>query len=139
MDKNDVLVGSKGTVWLDNEELAEVKTFEAKVDVQYEEIKVMGEMGTRQVYTGYTGSGTIVLHKVDSKFIKLLAEGLEKGVLPEFKVVSKLSDMSDKKAERVEFIDVTFDSLDLAKMEAGSPTETEAPFKFAKYRILKTI
>ena len=55
MDKNKILRGSFGAVWLDGEELGSVKSFEAKVTLEYEDVDIMGELGKSKRYMGFTG------------------------------------------------------------------------------------
>ena len=45
MDKNKILRDSFDAVWLDGEELGSVKSFEAKVTLEYEDVDIMGELG----------------------------------------------------------------------------------------------
>ena len=61
-DHNKVFRGSFGKVWLDDEKLANVKSFEAKVSLDYEEMDVNGDLGKKQRYMGYSVSGTMVMH-----------------------------------------------------------------------------
>ncbi len=64
---NKIIRGNFGKSWLDGELLSEVKSFEAKLTLVYEEVNIQGEGGTYQRLVGYSIAGTVVMHKVDSK------------------------------------------------------------------------
>ena len=52
--RNQIIRGSFGRVWLNGKKLANVKTFECKATLNYEEIDVNGELCKQNVYTGYS-------------------------------------------------------------------------------------
>ena len=139
IDQNKILRGNFGALWINNEEVAEVKTFEAKVTLEYAELDIMGKMGKYQRNTGFTGEGTMVLHKINSRIIKLVGEELQDGKLPEIKIVAKLADPTADGEERVVFTNVTVDELMLMKFENKELREEEVPFKFAEYEIIDSI
>lgn len=136
---NKIIRGSYGRIWMNGELLAEAKSFEGKVSLTYEEAVFGGDLGTHQRYMGYAGEGTMVLHKVDSKIAKTIADGIRSGVLPDIKFVGKLEDPSTAGAERVEFLEVTIDELMLMKFENKTMLEQEVPFKFADYNFIDMI
>lgn len=142
MDKvntNNIIRGTYGRVWMNGELLAEAKSFEAKATMTYEEVNLAGDLGTHQRYMGYSGEGTMVLHKVDSKIAREIADGIRTGVLPDIKFVGKLEDPTALGAERVEFIEVTMDELMLLKFENKALLEQEVPFKFADFNYIDMI
>lgn len=136
---NKAINGTFGRVWVNDEERANIKSFEAKVTLTYEEIPIAEDLGTHQKYMGHSGEGTATFTKFDSYFIKLYAEGIKTGVLPEVSIVAKLADPAAYGAERVKFTEVTFDELTLSKFESKAITEEEIPFKFADYELLEKI
>lgn len=83
MDKvntNNIIRGTYGRVWMNGELLAEAKSFEGKATMNFEEVNLAGDLGTHQRYMGYAGEGTMVLHKVDSKIAKTIAECIRTGI-----------------------------------------------------------
>nr|DAL36177.1 MAG TPA_asm: tail tube protein [Caudoviricetes sp.] len=138
-DHNKVFRGSFGKVWLDDEKLANVKSFEAKVSLDYEEMDVNGDLGKKQRYMGYSVSGTMVMHKYDSTILKKYKEGIVTGELPELKIVSALDDPSAYGAERVALYDVTLDELALSKFENKGLVEEEVPFKAGSFELLDLV
>ena len=139
MKANQVINGSYGALWVDNEKLSNVKSFEAKLELNWEELNVAEDLGTHQKFMGYSGSGTMTLHKVDSFMLNKLKDGISKGVIPELMIVAKLDDPSALGAERIQFNEVTIDELTLMKFELKTPGEEEVPFKFASFTPLDTI
>lgn len=138
-NSGEIINGTFGKVWVDNERVANVKSFEAKIAINYEEVNVSTELASQSKMTGYSITGTITLHKVDSNFINKYAEGLRTGVLPASKVVSALDDPAAKGTERVELTDVYFDEVQLSKFENKTITEESVPFRAGGYRVLQSI
>lgn len=135
----EVINGTFGKVWVNNELVANTKSFEAKISIDYEDINVSNNLATQSKMTGYSITGTMTLHKVDSQFIKLYANGLKTGDLPSAKVIAALDDPASKGTERVELTDVYFDEIQLSKFENKTITEEEVPFRAGGHRILQTI
>ena len=139
MDTNKILRGSFGAVWLNNEELGTVKSFEAKITMEYEDVDIAGKLGKHRRYMGFTGEGTMTLHKIDSAIAKMLHEGIKRGNLPDIKLVGKLEDPTGYGAERVEFTEVTISEVMALKFANKELREEEVPFAFASYRFIDMI
>lgn len=139
MNQNKVINGTFGRLWMNGELYSNVKSFEAKATFNYEEVNMADDLATYQKYMGYAGSGTTVLHKIDSHVAKLIADGIESGVMPEISLVGRLADPASYGAERVEFTGVTFDEITLLKFANKEIQEEEVPFKFAKFKYLDMI
>lgn len=139
MKANKVISGNFGKIWINGELYANVKSFEAKNSLKYEPVDIAGEMGTSQKYMGFEGAGTMVLHKIDSNVAKLLAKGVKTGVMPDIEMVGALNDPAAHGAERVKFIDVTFDEFTLLKFANKELQEEEVPFKYADFDYIDMI
>ncbi len=136
---NQVISGSYGKVWVNGELLGQCKSFEAKLSINYESVQVAEELGEYQKMIGYTGAGTMILHKVDSTIFKMLKDGISTGILPDIKIVGRLADPASLGVERVELLDVTIDEVMLLKYKLKEIQEEEVPFKFAKFNPLEVI
>lgn len=136
---NRVFRGSFGKVWLDDERLANIKSFEAKATLNYEDMDVNGELGTRKRYMGYAITGTMTLHKYDSTILEKYREGIASGDLPEIGIVTALDDPTAYGAERISLSDVTFDEVTLMKFENKGLVEEEVPFSAAAFELLDTV
>ncbi|MBP2027400.1 hypothetical protein J2Z35_001194 [Acetoanaerobium pronyense] len=139
MNANEVINGKWGRIWVNGELWAECKSFEGKVVGEWEDISFCEEMGNKRKLIGFSGEGTMVLHKMYTRGGNLLAEGFKTGIMPDIKIVSKLADPAAKGHERVEILQVTFDEFTLMKFEDKSVTEEELPFKFGDYNYLDKI
>ena len=138
-DHNKVIRGSFGKAWLDDEKLANIKSFEAKVSLDYEGMDVNGDLVQKHRYMGCSISGTMVLYKYDSTVLKKYKNGIVTGELPTVKIVAALDDPTAYGSERVALYDVTFDEVTLSKFENKGLTEEEVPFKAGSFEFLDLI
>ena len=136
---NKVIRGTFGKVWVDGERLSNVKTFEAKATIDYEDMDVNGDFGQKKRYMGYSIAGTMTLHKYDSFILSKYHAGVMNGELPEITVVSALDDPTGYGAERVALHDVKFDEITLSKFENRTVTEEEVPFTAGSFEFLDLI
>ena len=136
---NKVFRGTFGKVWVDGERMSNVKSFEAKATLDYEDMNVNGDFGTKKRYMGYSISGTMTLHKFDSFILRKYQAGLMTGELPEMTIVVALDDPTAYGAERVQLRDVMLDEITLSKFENKTLTEEEVPFTAGSYEFLDLI
>lgn len=139
MKANRVINGTFGRLWWDEDLLANTKSFEAKATLNWETVNISEDLADHQKYMGWSGAGTITLHKIDSLSAVKLAEAIQNGDMPDFKLVSRLADPASYGHERVELTGVTFDELTLIKWANKEIGEEELPFKFSGYRFLDKI
>ena len=140
IDERKIMNGTHGTVFLDGEEVAELKAFQAKLEFQKEEeVKVAGKMATGTKYMGYSGKGSLQLHKVNSRMIKAIGQQIKEGKETRFTVIGKLADPDADGVERIALNNVSFDDLTLFDFEVGALGQTECPFTFTDYDFLDLI
>lgn len=139
INQNRILTGSSGNVWLNGQRLAEVKSIEAKITGNFEEVGFVGDYATYNAYTGWTGEGSITLQKIDSKVLALVGDAYKTGVMPEVKIITQLEDRNTGKSERAAIAGVVITEFMLAKFENKTLIDEELPFKFSDYEILETI
>ena len=138
-DHNRVIRGTHGKVWVNNQIMADVKSFEAKAAIDYEDMDVNGDYGRKKRYMGYSISGTMTLHKFDSYIVNLYKSGVMTGELPEIKIVAALADPTAYGTERVALYYVHLDEITLNKFENRTVIEEEVPFTAGSYEFLDTI
>lgn len=138
-NSNKIINGTFGAVWMNTEKLSNVKSFEAKVSLSYEDVDLAEDLATHKKYMGWSGSGTVVLHKVDSKMAEQLADGIKNGDLEPVTIVAKLDDPAAYGAERIQLNGVYFDELTLLKFAMKEKQEEECPFTFDDYEFLDMI
>lgn len=136
---NRVLTGSSGNVWVNGKLLSQLKSIELKVTGNFEDLNFCGDNSTYSRYTGFSGEGTMTLQKIDSTVLELIGDAYISGVMPDIKIITKLTDKATGKSERVAVSDVTITEFMLAKFEAKALIEEELPLKFSNYDVLETI
>ena len=139
IDERKIINGTHGTVFLDGEEVAEVKAFQAKVELQKEEVKIAGKMSTGTKYMGYSCKGSLSLHKANSRMVKAMSKSLKEGKEPRFTLIGKLADPDADGVERIALNGVSFDDLTLFDFEVGSLGQSEHPFTFDDWNELDLI
>lgn len=139
VNANRILSGSNGNVWLNGKLLAEVKSIEAKITGSFEEVSFVGDYATYNVYTGWTGEGTLVLQKIDSAVLAMMKDAFKTGIMPATKIITQLKDNDTGKSERASISDIVITEAMLAKFENKALCEEEIPFKFSDYDVLETI
>lgn len=139
MAENKTLTGNSGNVWFNGKLVSTIKSIELKITGNFEEQNFCGDNGTYNVYTGWSGEGSMTWSKVDSTVIVLLADAYKTGVMPEIKIISKLTDKATGKSERSAVSDVVITEFFLAKFEAKALLEEEIPLKFSQYEVLETL
>lgn len=137
--KNKIIRGSFGKLWVNNIQIASVKSFEIKATMNYEEVDINGNLCKQYRYTGYSLSGTMVLHKVDSYNTNLVMDGMNTGTMPSIKFVASLDDPDSNGSDRIEVYDVSFDETMLLQFENGAIGEESVPFKAGGFKMLDII
>ncbi|MFR9055793.1 MAG: phage tail tube protein [Acidaminococcus intestini] len=136
---NKIIRGTNGRLWMNDKLLANVKSFECKVKLEYEDIDENGNTIKQRRYIGASLEGTMVLHKVDSAVLKLLNDGIMSMDMPDINLVAQVSDPSVTGMERVKLYNVTFDEFDLASFENAKVGEESIPFRAGGYDPTDTI
>lgn len=142
MDKgvtNKIIRGTNGRLWVNDKLMANVKSFECKLKLNYEEIDENGNSIQQRRFTGASLEGTMVLHKVDSYALKLIKDGVKTMNMPDISMVSSVSDPSVIGMERVKLSNVTFDEVAMASFENAKVGEESIPFKAGGYENTDTI
>ena len=139
MINNKIIRGSFCGVWMNNEKMGEAKKAEVKVSINTEELDVNGQLNKDYRYMGYAGTGTLDMHKINSRIIALYAEALKSGALPEVKLDFAVTDPDVSGTQRCVVYGVIFDEVDLGSWENGTELSESVPFRFADYEIIETI
>jgi hypothetical protein len=131
--------GTYGSVWLDSELFSDVDSFEAKINIDYEDVNMSGDPATHKKMKGWNGDGKLTVKKIYSRGVTLLAEKVADGETATFKIVGKLADPDALGNERVSISEVTFSEFTLMKFEQKTLGTEELPFAFASYEIIDSI
>lgn len=139
MAANRYLVGTNGAVWVNGEKFGNIKKVEIKVKGSFDDVNVVGDFATHSAYTGYAIEGTLTMQKVDSFVLKTLGNAFDTGVMPDIKIITRLTDKSTGKTERVAVSNVQFTEFDIANWESKGLIEEAIPLKASYYKILDMI
>ena len=131
--------GTWGTLWINDKEIGEVKSFQVKAEFKKEEVKMAGVMATDTKYMGYTVKGSLSLHKTNSRMIHYISDSIKAGKEPRFTLMGKLADPDAQGTERIVVKNVSFDDLILMDFEVNALGGTEHPFTATDWEILDTI
>lgn len=139
MKAENCILGTWGRLYVNNVRIANIKSFELKASMNYEDILVNGNLITQSKYTGSTLTGTMVVHKVDSYNIKLVKDAIKTGVMPSIKFMGELSDPNVNGDEAIEVTDVMFDEATLLSFTNGEVREESTAFRAGDFNYLSTI
>lgn len=139
MDANKVILGTFGKIFINNKRIANIKSFELKASMDYEEIKVNNNLITQYKYTGASLAGTMEVHKVDSYNINLVKDAIKTGVMPSIKIVGELSDPNTDGDESIEITGVLLDEATLLAFTNGEVRDESVAFRAGGYNYISTI
>lgn len=139
MDANKLILGTFGKVFINNKRIANIKSFELKASMDYEDIKVNGNLITQYKYTGASLAGTMEVHKVDSYNINLVKDAIKTGVMPSIKIVGELSDPNTDGDESIEITGVLLDEATLLAFTNGEVRDESVAFRAGGYNYISTI
>ena len=124
-----VISGAHGTLWWNNEKIAEVKTLDAKITANREDVQLGLSVDSKMV--GLVGEGTIVLFKCFSRS-RPVVEKWQKGFDERVRFVGSIKDPDAEggKEERVSIDNVWFKDLPLIQFTKGEKMEEELAFGF---------
>ncbi|TVX88342.1 phage tail tube protein [Paenibacillus agilis] len=134
-----VISGTFGEVWMAGDYVAEALSLEAKIEIEKEDVPITGKFATDSKFMGYKGTGTLKMHKANSRMIKLISEKIKRGINPRFSIISKLKDPSVDGVEIIEIKDASFNDLSLINWELKKKGEIEAPFTFTDWVVTASI
>ncbi len=139
MNSQSVILGTWGKLYINNVRVANIKSFELKASMNYQDILVNGNLITQSKYTGSTLTGTMVVAKVDSFNIKLVKDAIKTGVMPSIKFMGELTDPNIDGDEAIEVSDVMFDEATLLSFANGEVREESTAFRAGDFNYLSTI
>lgn len=134
-----VMCGTWGEVWLDGDYVSECYGLQAKVSFNKTDINICRQMATDKKTTNISCTGSLKLHKVNSRMALVIGNKIKSGQDPRFTIISKLDDPDAYGAERVVLRNVSFDDLTLADWEVAKNGTIEAPFTFTDYELLDSV
>lgn len=125
MKAEDSISGKEGSLFatIDGKviEVAEVKNISAKITKKKSEFKAIGHRGTQYKATGWSGTGTMVIHYASSRWVKMMIDYAKKGIDTYFKLVVTNEDPTSSIGRQVvTLIDCNMDESEIAKLDTDS-------------------
>lgn len=135
-DVNDVINGLYGYCYDENgQQVQSTQSFETTIEYEKEALKQAGKFLDSHKVMGGSGSGTMTIHKLDSRLQRKIAEN----PTAKYNYIGKLADPTSKGEEAIMYKGVSFDSVELTKYELGAVVETEFPFTFDDFEYINSI
>ena len=127
MKAEDAISGKEGALFAtingETIQVAECKNISAKITKNKSEFKALGYRGTQHKATGWTGTGTLVIHYATSRFAKMMIDYAKNGTDQYFTLQIINDDpTSGIGRQTVNLYDVNLDESEIAKLD------TEADF-----------
>lgn len=125
MKASDAISGKEGALYatIDGNvrQVAECKNISAKITKNKSEFKALGYRGTQHKATGWTGTGTMVIHYASSQWAKMMIDYAKNGTDTYFKLQLINEDpTSSIGRQTVTLIDVNLDESEIAKLDTES-------------------
>ena len=139
MQAKNVMSGTHGELWIDDDYISEVTEFKAETKATKAAVTMVKHSAPGQKVLGYTCTGSLKLHKVSSYMIRKFAESIQNCTTVTCDVVAKLDDPDAWGAERVALHGVVFDSVTLMAFTAGKLGEESYNFSFESFDLLDTV
>jgi Protein of unknown function (DUF2001). len=121
------------------EELFYAKSLEATIEKNKVDVPVLGKTNTPQRSAGWSGSGTLTIYYVTSKFRKLMSDYVKTGRDFWFDLqITNEDPGSSAGRQTVVLRNCNLDSVSAAQFDASSDDmlEEELPFTFSDYDLL---
>ncbi|KAE8560251.1 phage tail tube protein, partial [Paenibacillus polymyxa] len=142
LQAKDTISGQQGRVYAtingNVEEMAYVKTLEAKIEKNMTEVKVLGYLGDQNKANGWKGTGSMTLYYVTSLFRQLMLDYVTTGKDTYFDLVIVNEDpTSSIGRQTVTLQNVNFSSTIIAKVDTGSELlDEDLDFTFSGVKLL---
>lgn len=135
-DVNDVINGLYGYCYDENgQQIQSAQSFETTVEFEKEAVKQAGKFMDSHKVMSCSGSGTMTIHKLDSRLQRKVAEN----PTAKYNYIGKLADPTARGEEAIMYKGVSFDSVELTKYELGAIVDAEFPFTFDDYEYINSI
>lgn len=136
LDANDIVAGAEGTVTavINNRviEIAEVINITATIDLNKSSVKVLGRRMEQQKVIGASGTGTMTVHYISSRWGKQAIDYIKTGKVTVFDINIKNQDPASSTGKQVSKLSgCIIDGADIAKLDLDADTlDQEVNFTF---------
>lgn len=143
LNAGDVISGQEGkaTAKINGEirDMFYIKSLEATVEKNKQEIRTLGKRGVQHKTTGWSGTGSMSIYYVTSDFIRMAKDYIKNGVDTYFTVTVENNDPTSTIGKQVTTLfNVNLDSIPVAKLDVeDAPLEADLDFTFDDLDVLE--
>lgn len=144
LQAGDTISGREGTAFVtidgQNFEMFELKNINAVVEMAKTEVNTLGKRSTQQKVTGASGTGSMTIHKVTSRYAKIALDYLKTGRTPNITIKITNDDPQSTIGRQTTLLkNVLFDSIIIASLDVDAEVlEEDADFTFDDAELLET-
>lgn len=124
LSARNVISGTHGYLWINDDICYEVSSFEVKLKINGETITFAGEMMEDRKLMGLSGTWSVKVKKVYSRS-RDIAEELLEGKDPRMSLTGKLADPDSFGTEMIKITNCWLDELTIQQFEHGKIAEDE--------------
>ena len=143
LQAGDTISGREGTafVTIDGQNFAmfELKNITATVELAKTEVNTLGKRTTQQKVTGASGTGSMTIHKVTSRYAKIGIDYIKSGRVPNITIKITNNDPQSTIGRQITLLkNVIFDSVIIASLDVDAEIlEEDADFTFDDAELLE--
>lgn len=143
LNAGDTISGQEGkaTAKINGEirDMFYIKTLEATVEKNKQEVRTLGKRGVQHKTTGWSGAGSMTIYYVTSEFVRMAKEYVKNGVDTYFTVTVENNDPTSSVGKQVTTLfNVNVDSIPVAKLDVeDNVLEADLDFTFDDLDLLE--
>lgn len=143
LNAGDTISGQEGkaTAKINGEirDMFYIKTLEATVEKNKQEVRTLGKRGVQHKTTGWSGTGSMTIYYVTSEFVRMAKEYVKNGVDTYFTVTVENNDPTSSVGKQVTTLfNVNVDSIPVAKLDVeDNVLEADLDFTFDDLDLLE--
>ena len=144
LQAGDTISGREGTAFVtidgQNFPMFELKNITATVELTKTEVNTLGKRATQQKVTGASGTGSMTIHKVTSRYAEIGIDYLKTGRIPKITIKVTNNDPQSTIGRQTTLLKgVIFDALIIASLDVEAEVlEEDADFTFDDADLLET-
>lgn len=135
MENLKPIIGTNFELFLDGDKVQNITEYKTTYQLEEKEWRACGDSNSHSVTIGKKGTGNLSVHKVNSKFLRLLIDEWNKLINPSFYMAGVLDSRDDRGQERAEYTGVKFNQLDIQDIKVDDFGMSSLPFTFEKVEI----
>ena len=135
MENMDPIIGTNFELFLDGDKVQNIDEFKTTYQLEEKEWKACGDTNSHFVTVGKKGTGNLAVHKVNSKFLRLLIDKWNKLINPAFFAAGILDSKDERGQERAEYTGIKFNQIDVQNIKVDDFGMINLPFTYEKVEI----